>query len=85
MKGLKDMKLQILGMGCPKCRKLYSAVEQAVEELGLEDVSIEKVEKLADIAAMGVMSTPALAIDGEVPVSGRVPSVEEIKGLLQGR
>lgn len=79
------MKIQVLGMGCPKCKKLYKAVEKAVEELGLEDVQLEKVEKLSEISAMGVMMTPALAIDGEVPVSGRVPSVEEIKGLIQGR
>ncbi|MFO8184736.1 MAG: thioredoxin family protein [Candidatus Aegiribacteria sp.] len=79
------MKIQVLGMGCPKCKKLYKAVEKAIEELGLEDVQLEKVEKLSEISAMGVMMTPALAIDGEVPVSGRVPSVEEIKGLIQGR
>lgn len=79
------MKIQVLGMGCPKCKKLYRAVEKAVEELGLEDVQLEKVEKLSEISAMGVMMTPALAIDGEVPVAGRVPSVEEIKGLIQGR
>ena len=77
------MKLQILGMGCPKCKKLYEHVEEAVNELGLEDVQLEKVEKLSEISAMGVMMTPALAIDGEVSVAGRVPSVEEIKGLIQ--
>lgn len=85
MKGLSDMKIQILGMGCPKCKKLYEAAEKAVSELGLEDVQLEKVEKLSEITAMGVMMTPAMAIDGEVTVSGRVPSVEEIKGLIQGR
>lgn len=79
------MKIQVLGMGCPKCKKLYQAVEKAVEELGREDVQLEKVEKLSEISAMGVMMTPALAIDGEVPVVGRVPSVDEIKGLIQGR
>ena len=79
------MKIQILGMGCPKCKKLYEAAEKAVSELGLEDVQLEKVEKLSEITAMGVMMTPAMAIDGEVTVSGRVPSVEEIKGLIQGR
>ncbi len=79
------MKLQVLGMGCPKCKKLYEAVEKAIEELGLDDVQLEKVDKLSEISAMGVMMTPALAIDGEVSVAGRVPSVEEIKGLIQER
>lgn len=77
------MKIQILGMGCPKCRKLYEAAEKAVNELGLDGVQLEKVEKLSEIAAMGVMMTPALVIDGEVTVSGRVPSVEELKALIQ--
>jgi small redox-active disulfide protein 2 len=80
-----DMKIQILGMGCPKCKKLYEAVEKAIDELGLNDVQLEKVDKLSVISEMGVMMTPALAIDGEVSVAGRVPSVEEIKSLIQDR
>ena len=76
------MKLQVLGMGCAKCRKLYEAVEKAIGELGL-NCELEKVEDLADISAMGAMLTPALAIDGEIVVAGRVPSSEEIRTLLQ--
>lgn len=65
-----------------RCRKLYSSVEQAAAELGLADCTLEKVEKIADIAAMGVVLTPALAVDGDVVVTGRVPSVEELKELI---
>ncbi len=78
------MKLQVLGTGCPKCRKLYSAVELAISELKLDNVTLEKVEKIADIAAMGVMLTPALAVDGEVVVTGRVHSVDALKALISG-
>jgi len=77
------MKIQILGMGCPKCKKLYETAEKAVKDLGLEDVQLEKVEKLSEIAAMGGMMTPALAMDGEILVAGRVPSAQEIKELIQ--
>jgi len=79
------MKIQILGMGCPKCKKLYEAAEKAVSELGLEDVQLEKVEKLSEITAMGVMMTPALVVDGEVVVAGRVPSAEEITVIIRNR
>lgn len=78
------MKLQVLGMGCPKCRKLYDAVKRVIGELGL-DCELEKVEDLAAISAMGAMLTPALAIDGEIVVAGRVPSSAEIRTLLQSR
>jgi len=76
------VKLQVLGTGCAKCRKLYHAVEEAISELELTDCTLEKVEKIADIAAMGVMLTPALAVDGKVVVSGRVPSAGEIRELI---
>ncbi|OPL19100.1 MAG: hypothetical protein AVO35_12565 [Candidatus Aegiribacteria sp. MLS_C] len=79
------MKIQILGMGCPKCKKMYEAVEKAVEELGLEGAELLKVETLSEISAMGVMMTPALAVDGDVLVAGRIPSTEEIKGMISGR
>jgi small redox-active disulfide protein 2 len=76
------MKVQVLGTGCPKCKKTAENAKQAVHELGLQ-VEIEKVEKIAEIMKFGVVMTPALAIDGKVKVSGKVPSVEEIKGFLQ--
>jgi small redox-active disulfide protein 2 len=74
-------KLQILGTGCAKCRMLSDHAEQAAKELGLE-YTLEKVTDLNDIIAFGVMATPALVVDGEVRVSGRVPSAESLKPLL---
>jgi len=74
-------KLQILGTGCPKCKKLYEATQQAVKELGIE-VEVTKVEDINEIIKFNVMMTPALAIDGEVKVVGRIPRLEEIKKML---
>jgi small redox-active disulfide protein 2 len=74
-------KLQILGTGCPKCKKLAEATEEAAWALGIE-YQLEKVTDINDIMAFGVMMTPALVVDGEVKVTGKVPSVEEIKKLL---
>jgi small redox-active disulfide protein 2 len=75
-------RVQILGTGCPKCRKLAENAQAAVRELGL-DCEVEKVTRIAEIAAFGVMITPALAIDGQVKLVGKVPSVAELKELLQ--
>jgi small redox-active disulfide protein 2 len=77
------MKIEILGTGCAKCRKLETNVREAVAELG-SDAQVEKVEDLAAITSYGVMMTPALAIDGEVKVMGKVPDVGEIKTLIGG-
>ncbi|MHB0946490.1 MAG: thioredoxin family protein [Sedimentisphaerales bacterium] len=74
-------KIQILGTGCPKCKKLAEAAEQAVKELGVE-YELEKVTKIADIMKFGVMVTPALVVNGKVKVAGKVPTVEEIKKLF---
>jgi len=76
-------RLQILGTGCPKCRKLAENTEEAAKALGLE-YSIEKVTNLGEIMQFGVLMTPALAVDGKVKVVGKVPSVEELKGLIGG-
>lgn len=76
------MKLQILGTGCPKCKKLAEATEAAATELQL-DYELEKVTDINDIMQMGVMMTPALAVDGEVKIAGKVPSSEDLKALLQ--
>ncbi|MDO8543421.1 MAG: thioredoxin family protein [Opitutaceae bacterium] len=73
--------IQILGIGCPKCHKLADVAEQAAKSLGLE-YSIEKVTEIARFAEFGVMFTPALAVDGQVKVAGRVPSVEDMKKML---
>ena len=74
-------KLQILGTGCPKCQKLTENAETAAKELGLS-YQIEKVKNINDIMKFGVMMTPALVIDGEIKVAGRIPAVEEIKKML---
>ncbi len=74
-------KLQILGPGCPKCKKLAENAEAAARELEL-DYEIEKVTDINDIMKFGVMMTPALAVDGQVKVVGKVPSPDEIKKML---
>lgn len=74
-------KLQILGTGCPKCRMLTDHTEQAARALGLE-YTLEKVTDINDIIAFGVMATPALVVDGEIKVAGRVPTADAIKPLL---
>ena len=75
------MKIQVLGTGCAKCRKLYAEAERAVSASGLP-AQLEKVEKIDDIVAYGVMMTPALVVDGEVKSSGRIPTVSEIASWL---
>lgn len=75
-------KIQILGTGCPKCKKLAENVEEAVKELSVE-YDIEKVTEINEIMKFGVMITPALAVDGEVKVVGKVASPDEIKGMLE--
>jgi small redox-active disulfide protein 2 len=77
------MKIQILGTGCPKCGKLAENAEAAVRELGIP-YELEKVTELNDILAFGVMITPALAVDGEVKLAGKVPSVAELKQIIEG-
>jgi small redox-active disulfide protein 2 len=73
--------LQILGTGCPKCNKLAATAESAARAAGVEFL-LEKVTDIDQIMRFGVMMTPALVVDGEVKVMGRVPSVEEIKQIL---
>lgn len=74
--------IQILGTGCPKCMKLAEVAEQAARELGLA-FELKKVTDINEIISFGVMTTPALAVNGVVKVAGRVPSVDEVKKLLQ--
>lgn len=75
------MQLTVIGPGCTKCRALAQAAEQAARELGLS-CELIKVTDLKQILALGVMLTPALAINGTVKVVGKVPSVAELKLLL---
>jgi small redox-active disulfide protein 2 len=75
------MKIEILGTGCPKCETLAKNVETAVRELGIE-ATVDKVTDIVEIANRGVMLTPALSIDGEIKLVGRVATVEELRALL---
>ena len=72
------MKIEVLGMGCSNCNKLYQNVVEAVRLSGKE-IEVAKVEDIKTIMGYGVLSTPALVIDGLVKVAGKVPKVEEIK------
>jgi small redox-active disulfide protein 2 len=75
------VKIEVLGMGCQKCATLYENAKQAVAELGIA-AEVVKVEDIKDIAAYGVMFTPALVVDGVVKAAGKVPGKDEIKKLL---
>lgn len=74
-------KIQILGTGCPKCKTLTANAETAVKNLGIE-ATVEKVEKLNEIMKFGVMTTPALVVDGQVKSAGKLLSVDDIKKHL---
>lgn len=75
------MDIKILGSGCAKCQQLEANTSAALAELGV-DAAIEKVTDPAEIASWGVMTTPALVVDDEVLVSGRVPGTDELRRLL---
>ena len=75
------MKIQILGTGCPKCVETLKNAETAIQETGI-DAEIVKITQLNDIMNFGVMMTPALAIDGDVKISGKIPTVEDIKKII---
>ena len=77
------MKIELLGTGCAKCKRLAKNVEAAIKDLGIE-AELVKVDDITEIMDRGVMLTPALAVDGELKVSGRVADVKEIKEILQG-
>jgi len=74
--------IQILGTGCPKCKKLTECAEMAAKELGIE-YQLQKVTEINEIMKFGVMMTPALAIDGQVKIVGKVLTLEEMKKVLQ--
>jgi len=76
------MKIEILGTGCPKCRQTEKIVRRAVEEMSVT-AEVMKIEDLQDIVDRGVMMTPAVVVDGDVKIMGHVPSVEEVKKLLE--
>ena len=76
------MKIEILGSGCAKCKSVEKLVRSIVEELGIQ-ADIIKVEDLQEIVNRGIMMTPAVFIDGEAKIVGRVPTADELKKLLQ--
>jgi small redox-active disulfide protein 2 len=75
------MDIKVLGTGCPKCKKLEQATIEAVAAAGV-DATVSKVEDIMQIMQFGVMTTPALVVDGKVLVKGRVPGIDEIKKLI---
>ena len=78
----KTMKeIKVLGTGCPKCKTLEKVTRDAVDALKL-DATVSKIEDIMEIMSFGIMTTPALVIDGKVVVKGRVPSIDEIKKFL---
>jgi len=74
-------KIQVLGTGCPKCKKLTEAAEQAAKGLGIE-YTLEKVTDINEIVGFGVMMTPALVVDGVVKCVGRIPNETELKQMI---
>ncbi len=76
------MKLEILGTGCTKCKRMYDNVIEAVKKTGIQ-AEVVKVEALEEIVGRGVMMTPSLFLDGEEIVAGRVPTVNEIMEIIQ--
>ncbi|HRW95110.1 MAG TPA: thioredoxin family protein [Bacteroidales bacterium] len=76
------MEIKILGTGCPSCKALEEATRKAVTEMEI-DAQITKVEDMAEILNYGIMTTPALVVDGKIVLKGRVASVEEIKKFLK--
>lgn len=79
------MTIKILGSGCPKCQKLEENAKKAVEELELKDAKVEHVYNVEEMIEMGIMMTPAMAIDEKIVSAGKIPTVEEIKGILKNK
>jgi len=77
------MKIEVLGMGCPKCMSMEQNVKKALSELAVQ-ADVEKVTDIQQIIQRGVMSTPALVIDGTVVLQGKNPTVEQLKHLITG-
>ena len=75
-------KIQVLGPGCPNCKRLADLTERVAREMGIE-FELEKITEITRITQFGVMATPGLVVDGKVLVSGRVPSLDELEKLLR--
>lgn len=78
------MKIEILGMGCATCNKLEDTVRQAVKETGI-DAQVDHITDIKKIMGYGVMTTPALAIDGKVVAAGKLPALADIKKMIGGK
>ncbi len=78
------MKIEVFGAGCPKCSMLETYVKRLLNELGMK-AEVVKITSIDEIVERGLTSTPALTIDGELVVAGRVPSVAELRVVLQAR
>jgi small redox-active disulfide protein 2 len=76
------MKIKVLGPGCPKCEQTAKVVQEAVAAAGVE-AEVEKVKDFQEIAKHGVMVTPAVVVDGEVKITGKVPSPQEVLSWLK--
>lgn len=76
------MKIQVLGSGCPTCKKFHKLVTEAVKGLEL-DAEVEYITDIKKTIEMGIMSSPVLAIDGKAVISGRVPSAKEIEDIIK--
>ena len=74
--------VQILGTGCPKCKKLAELAAQAIEQTADEKFKLEKITDINEIIKFGVMTTPALAVDGQVKIVGKLATVDEIKQAI---
>ena len=75
------MKIKVLGPGCAKCKTTYMLVEKVIKENGL-DVELTKVDDIMEMMSYNIMATPAIVVDGEVKIKGRVPTEREIKEIL---
>ena len=73
--------VKVLGPGCPKCNDLYRLTEMVAKQIGLE-CNIEKVTDIREITSYGIRMTPALVVDGEVKISGKLPSPDDLKEML---
>ncbi|MCM8791672.1 MAG: thioredoxin family protein [Candidatus Omnitrophica bacterium] len=78
------MKIEIVGPGCPRCIATEKNVQEAVKQLGIQ-VEIIKVTNMVEFAKKGVMFTPAVIVDGEVKISGKIPTVDEVKKILSSK
>lgn len=76
------MKIQVLGSGCPTCKKLHELTQQAVKELGLKE-NVEYITDVAKLIEMGVMQSPVLTIDGKPVLVGFVPGIEKVKEAIK--